>query len=115
MCIIPRIQLLNPAVCSAEPQLQLAPSAVFQIQARFLLTLHLHWVWAHCKGGLTEVLLSTCREQGFNLIAFPCNQFGGQAPESSDGERKIAIDKFQFEFPIMVGLIMAPFCACCVN
>ena len=48
------------------------------------------------------MLPSPRREQGFNLIAFPCNQFGGQAPESSDGERKIAIDKFEFEFPIMV-------------
>jgi len=35
------------------------------------------------------------------LIGFPCNQFGGQAPKSSDGEREAAFSKFGFEFPIM--------------
>jgi glutathione peroxidase len=49
-----------------------------------------------------RALYTKYHAQGFNLIAFPCNQFGSQAPESSDGERKIAIDKFGFEFPIMV-------------
>ena len=37
-----------------------------------------------------RALYDKYRETGFNLIAFPCNQFGGQAPETSDGERQIA-------------------------
>eukprot|EP00884_Botryococcus_braunii_P008151 jgi/Botrbrau1/17337/Bobra.0015s0083.1 len=41
------------------------------------------------------------RDQGFNIIAFPCNQFGGQAPGSSEEERQFAYRKFGFEFPIM--------------
>ena len=45
------------------------------------------------------------RSAGFNLIGFPCNQFGGQAPKSSDGERDAAFSKFGFEFPIMVSAV----------
>lgn len=37
---------------------------------------------------------------GFNLIAFPCNQFGGQAPGSDDEERQAAFTKFGFEFDV---------------
>lgn len=40
--------------------------------------------------------------EGFNLIAFPCNQFGGQAPGSSEEERTYAIKKFGFEFDVYV-------------
>jgi len=35
------------------------------------------------------------------LLAFSCNQFGGQAPLSSQGEREYAYKKFGIEFPIM--------------
>ena len=31
---------------------------------------------------------------GFNIIAFPCNQFGGQAPGTSQEQRDAAISKF---------------------
>lgn len=40
------------------------------------------------------------RDQGFTILAFPCNQFGGQAPGSSDEEREYAFRKFGFEFPV---------------
>lgn len=40
------------------------------------------------------------RDQGFTLLAFPCDQFGGQAPGSSDEEREYAFYKFGFEFPV---------------
>lgn len=39
-------------------------------------------------------------DQGFTVLAFPCNQFGGQAPGSSDEEREYAYYKFGFEFPV---------------
>ncbi|CAL8463362.1 g2896 [Coccomyxa elongata] len=51
--------------------------------------------------GSLRRLYEKYRDSGFNLIAFPCNQFGGQAPRSSDGEREFAYKKFGFEFPIM--------------
>eukprot|EP00891_Asterochloris_glomerata_P008412 jgi/Astpho2/8412/Aster-01465 len=37
---------------------------------------------------------------GFVLVGFPCNQFGGQAPGSSEEERKWAYFKFKTEFPV---------------
>ena len=47
-------------------------------------------------------------KDGFRIIAFPCNQFGGQAPGSSEEERAFAIKKFGIEsLPVMVRL-----CAC---
>lgn len=39
--------------------------------------------------------------EGFGVIAFPCNQFGGQAPGTSEEERQYAYRKFGFEFPVM--------------
>lgn len=52
--------------------------------------------------GSLRTLYQKYRDSGFNLIAFPCNQFGGQAPRTSEGEREFAYKKFGFEFPIMV-------------
>lgn len=40
-------------------------------------------------------------DDGFELLAFPANQFGCQAPGSSDEERQYAWRKFGFEFPVM--------------
>ena len=44
--------------------------------------------------------------QGFEMVAFPCNQFAGQAPGSSEEERQYAFRKFGFPFPIMVGSLL---------
>ncbi|KAI3429653.1 hypothetical protein D9Q98_005738 [Chlorella vulgaris] len=40
------------------------------------------------------------KSEGFNIIAFPCNQFGGQAPGTSQYEREWAWRKFGFEFDV---------------
>jgi len=45
-------------------------------------------------------MYETYHEQGFDLIAFPANQFGGQAPGTSDEEREYAFRKFGFEFDV---------------
>lgn len=37
-----------------------------------------------------RTLLERYQKDGFQVIAFPCNQFGGQAPLSSQGERDYA-------------------------
>ena len=42
-------------------------------------------------------LYESYRDQGFTIAAFPCNQFGGQAPGSSEEERAYAIRKFGLE------------------
>ena len=49
-----------------------------------------------------RTLLERYSRQGFGVVAFPCNQFGGQAPGSSEEERQYAYRKFGIEFPIMV-------------
>ena len=40
------------------------------------------------------------KTDGFELIAFPANQFGCQAPYSSQVEREYAYSKFGMTFPI---------------
>jgi len=45
-------------------------------------------------------LYETYNKDGFELIGFSCNQFGGQAPGTSQEEREFAWRKFGFEFPV---------------
>ncbi|KAK3237624.1 hypothetical protein CYMTET_52316 [Cymbomonas tetramitiformis] len=63
--------------------------------------------------GLRE-LYEKYHDSGFELIAFPSNQFGCQAPGSSDEERAYAWKKFGFEFPVMDKIAVknkaTPFC-----
>ena len=47
-------------------------------------------------------LLEVYGKYGFEVIGFPCNQFGGQAPGTSEEERAYAYRKFGIDtFPIM--------------
>lgn len=48
-----------------------------------------------------RTLYQKYKAEGFNLIAFPCNQFGGQAPGTSQEQREAAFAKFGFEFDVM--------------
>lgn len=50
---------------------------------------------------LCRTLYQKYKAEGFNLIAFPCNQFGGQAPGTSQEQREAAFAKFGFEFDVM--------------
>ena len=38
--------------------------------------------------------------QGFSVLAFPCNQFGAQEPGSNDEVFAFAVDKYQANFPM---------------
>ncbi|KAL9233932.1 hypothetical protein vseg_008864 [Gypsophila vaccaria] len=40
------------------------------------------------------------KPQGFEILAFPCNQFGGQEPGSNPEIKNFACTKFKAEFPI---------------
>jgi glutathione peroxidase len=44
---------------------------------------------------------------GLELLAFPVNQFGGQAPGSDDYERQQAFRKFGFEWPTVFDHVAA--------
>lgn len=37
---------------------------------------------------------------GFEILAFPCNQFGGQEPGSNTEIKQFACTRFKAEFPI---------------
>ena len=38
--------------------------------------------------------------EGFNVLAFPCNQFGGQEPASDDEIQNFAKSRFSVKFPV---------------
>ncbi|KAG9455911.1 hypothetical protein H6P81_000419 [Aristolochia fimbriata] len=40
------------------------------------------------------------KTQGFEILAFPCNQFGGQEPGSNGEIKQFACTRFKAEFPI---------------
>uniref|UniRef100_A0A7N0VIJ8 Glutathione peroxidase n=1 Tax=Kalanchoe fedtschenkoi TaxID=63787 RepID=A0A7N0VIJ8_KALFE len=40
------------------------------------------------------------KDQGFEILAFPCNQFGGQEPGSNSEIKQFACTRFKAEFPI---------------
>ncbi|PKU72042.1 Putative glutathione peroxidase 7, chloroplastic [Dendrobium catenatum] len=40
------------------------------------------------------------KDQGFEILAFPCNQFGGQEPGSNTQIKQFACTRFKAEFPI---------------
>ncbi|CAH2077318.1 unnamed protein product [Thlaspi arvense] len=40
------------------------------------------------------------KNQGFEILAFPCNQFGGQEPESNPDIKRFVCTRFKAEFPI---------------
>ncbi|KAL2524979.1 putative glutathione peroxidase 2 [Abeliophyllum distichum] len=59
------------------------------------------------KCGLTQanykelnILYEKYREQGFEILAFPCNQFAWQEPGTNDEIQETACTRFKAEFPI---------------
>lgn len=56
-------------------------------------------------GGLIQFLFS-----GFEILAFPCNQFGGQEPGSNPEIKQFACTRFKAEFPIFDKVIELLYC-----
>ncbi len=48
-----------------------------------------------------EALSQKYRERGFEVIAFPCNQFGGQEPGSAEEIESFCSVNFGVSFPLM--------------
>ena len=46
-----------------------------------------------------EAIYKEYRDQGFEILDFPCNQFAGQAPESDEEIHTFCTMKFGTEFP----------------
>ncbi|KAL6580495.1 glutathione peroxidase gpx1 [Orobanche minor] len=47
-----------------------------------------------------SLLYEKYKSQGFEILAFPCNQFGGQEPGSNPEIKQFACTRFKAEFPI---------------
>ena len=48
-----------------------------------------------------EALYKQYKDQGFEILAFPCNQFGGQEPGSADEIAEFCKVNFGLSFPLM--------------
>ena len=48
-----------------------------------------------------EALYQKYKDQGFEVMAFPCNQFGGQEPGSADEIAEFCKVNFGLSFPLM--------------
>ena len=46
-----------------------------------------------------EAIYKKYRDQGFEVLDFPCNQFAGQAPDSDEEIHSFCTMKFGTEFP----------------
>ncbi|WP_309498119.1 glutathione peroxidase [Sulfurovum sp.] len=47
-----------------------------------------------------ETLYQTYKKEGFEILAFPCNQFGGQEPGTSEQIQNFCNVKFNTTFPL---------------
>ncbi|XP_038989663.1 probable phospholipid hydroperoxide glutathione peroxidase [Phoenix dactylifera] len=47
-----------------------------------------------------NILYEKYKDRGFEILAFPCNQFGGQEPGSNEEIQEVACTMFKAEFPI---------------
>ncbi|NP_001265877.1 probable glutathione peroxidase 3, mitochondrial-like [Cicer arietinum] len=47
-----------------------------------------------------NVIYDKYKNQGFEILAFPCNQFRGQEPGSSEEIQNVVCTRFKAEFPI---------------
>ncbi|KAH7435312.1 hypothetical protein KP509_06G059300 [Ceratopteris richardii] len=54
------------------------------------------------KGNYTQLteLHTKYKEKGFEILAFPCNQFANQEPGNNDEIKEFACTRFKAEFPI---------------
>jgi glutathione peroxidase len=47
-----------------------------------------------------EVLYQKCKDQGFTVLGFPCNQFGRQEPGTNEEIKQFCSTKYQVSFPL---------------
>ena len=55
-----------------------------------------------------QQLQEVWEEQGFTVIAFPCNDFGGQEPGDADAIRQTCRVEYQTTFPVMAKVQVKP-------
>ncbi|CAN0923106.1 Probable glutathione peroxidase 2 [Linum grandiflorum] len=65
-----------------------------------LTSLHIFSGLTHANYKELNVLYQKYKEQGLEILAFPCNQFGGQEPGTNDQIQDTVCTIFKAEFPI---------------
>ncbi len=57
----------------------------------------------YTKGGYTAMssIHDKYKDQGFTVLAFPCNQFGAQEPGTPEEIKEFVCERFKGNFPIM--------------
>ena len=84
------------------PAAQGAPWPLQQAEARVLLIVN-----TASRCGFTkqyaelQALHARYAEQGLQILAFPCNQFGGQEPETDDAIQAFCASQFGVRFPVL--------------
>ncbi len=61
-------------------------------------------VASHCgytpQYAALEALQEKCQSQGFTVLGFPCNQFGGQEPGTNEEIKQFCSSKYSVTFPL---------------
>lgn len=47
-----------------------------------------------------EAVYQKCKDQGFVVLGFPCNQFGGQEPGTNEEIKQFCTSKYDVTFPL---------------
>ncbi|KAL6978497.1 Phospholipid hydroperoxide glutathione peroxidase, mitochondrial [Sarracenia purpurea var. burkii] len=56
--------------------------------------------WADTNYTQLTELYSKYKDKGFEILAFPCNQFWQQSPGTSEEAHEFACEKYQAEYPV---------------
>lgn len=102
---------VSVSICMSRNRVQfLVLSAELQIYKclvyNYFTTFELTKLFVCCSGltnsNYTELsqLYEKYKDQGFEILAFPCNQFGGQEPGTNEEIVQFACTRFKAEYPI---------------
>lgn len=74
-----------------------------QLRGKVTLVMNVASQCGYTNTGYTTAttLYNKYKEQGFMVIGFPCNQFGGQEPGTADQIHEFACTRYKAEFPLM--------------
>lgn len=73
-----------------------------QYRGQVLLVVNVASKWGHTKTAYTHMadMQKRLKSRGFEVLGFPCNQFGGQEPWPEAEIKKWVHDKFDIAFPL---------------
>jgi glutathione peroxidase-type tryparedoxin peroxidase len=66
----------------------------------------MRWGYTEKGLGLGRDLFNKYKEQGFEVLGFPTNEFGSQNPESAEETVHVACGRYKAEFPMMAKILV---------